>query len=246
MYRSLLVSCFLAAFFPFAEPPCLPRCCQKELPDYPVLEHLVRSCVTLRTSQGTGSGSLIVRGSHAFVLTAGHCVSDKGEEKLTVYKPIKQEGRMVGEQIYKGKVIFRSPPDSGQDVAVIHLQGKGLFKEGLDFYLGAKIPPLGTRLYHCGAPLGESGCESVLPAFYSQHGREIEQEVLDQITCSTFPGSSGGMVTLEDGRLIGMVTRGEVGGFILIKPIRIIRQVLDEHKLSWVYDPKVPLPKEYK
>lgn len=258
MFRSLCLALFLAASGSFwletATPPCCPA--KEELPTNPVIESMLESSVTIKgLGGGIGSGLILVRGPHAFVLTAGHCVEDLHQvdettgkdhwQQALVYQTMKQEGVEVGRTSYKADLLLYSPFKEGQDIAVLHLKVKNRFKKGVPFYLDKKLPPLGTKLFHCGASLGELGADSVIPGFYSQHGRMLGQEIFDQITCNAFPGSSGGMVTLEDGRLVGIVTRGERGGFILIKPIRVIKKLLDENNFQWLYDSKVPLPKEY-
>lgn len=231
----------------------------EDLKENPIIEALKRAAVTVKSSGGTGSGALVVRGDYTFVLTAGHVVEDNRKEEeagpgkkkeirwspITVYQKEVADGEVVGEHRLEADVIRYSNASSGQDLAVLLVRKKKAFEKGVTFYENKKIPPIGTELLHVGSPFGDFGAQSVIPGFYSAHGRTITGSTFDQITCSTFPGSSGGMVTLKsDGRYVGMVLRGAQGGFILVRPFREIKSWAIKEKAEWIVDPRAQLPKD--
>ncbi len=248
MPKLLVPALFFLVVFP-------PAGKSQDLPDNPVVEHLRSITVTVKTSSGSGSGCIIVRGDQSFVLTAAHVVDSlktvtedsEGKKRVSwqdceVVQKVVQDGKIVQDQSYSAEVIRCAPPESGYDLALLRLYARKAFTKSTSFYTGKKIPPIATRLYHVGSPLGDIGTGSVIPGFYSAHGRKVEKQLLDQISCSAFPGSSGGAVTLEDGRHVGIVVRGQAGGFILITPIREILAWSQKAKISFLFDEKAKVP----
>jgi len=244
-----------------ADPPAKSECpkCQTEAEQEKVLSKLLATAVTVKGPGGTGSGTIILRGEVAFVLTAGHVVAecrqeeDAGEGKKVVtfadakiYQIEKDEetGRRVGEVTRDCEVIRYSSAEHGQDLAVLRVRKKGVFKVGGVFYTDKKLPVLGSKLWHVGSPFGDFGASSVIPGSYSQHGRVLFDTMYDQISCNAFPGSSGGMITTEDGRYLGMVLRGAPGGFILIRPVREIERWARKTGMEFLLDPKLEVPSD--
>jgi len=230
---------------------------KQELPANPVCEHLKATAVTVKAKGGTGSGIVIVRGDVTYVLTAGHVVDanktvikEEGKptkvewEDVTVYQNDLDEGRIVGRVSYEAEVIRYSDAEHGEDLAILKLRKPKAFKTGITFYLGKQIPPVGTDLLHVGSLMGDFGANSVVPGFYSQHGRLVFGKIFDQLTCNAFPGSSGGAVTLKDGRYVGMVLRGASGGFILIAPVRRIKAWTDRIGMDFILDTTKKVPSE--
>ncbi len=228
-----------------------PVLAQEELPSNPVIEKLKTISVTVEYKDECGSGIVVQKDDYCFILTAAHVVENartvkkvKDKEEVSfndckvLLKTI-EDGRIVGELSFDAEVVKY---DREEDLAVLLVRKKKAFTSGISFYLGEKLPPVGTKLYHVGSPLGELGSQSVIPGFYSAHGRIVETRLFDTISCNAFPGSSGGAVVLEDGRYIGMVLRGRPGGFVLIKPIRVITTWLEKNKMKFLVDPKEKLP----
>lgn len=228
---------------------------KQELPKNEVCEHLKAVAVTVQANGGTGSGIVIVRGDVVYVLTAGHVVDgnkkvikEEGKptkvewEDVVVYQKDVTEGRVVGQVSYDAEVIRYSDAEHGEDLAVLKIRKPKAFATGMKFYLGKQIPPVGTELYHVGSPHGDIGANCIIPGFVSQHGRILYHKIFDILTCNAHPGSSGGAVTLKDGRYMGMVLRGSNGGFILIAPIRRIKDWTDRVGMEFLLDSTKPVP----
>lgn len=247
----------LQAAAPPVSKPAAPEVAAAEakLPENPVIEKLRAASVMVIVPGGSGSGFLLVRGEQCFVLTAWHVVQGlreshdgpDGKPQVTwfdckcVQKTV-QDGRIVEEVAYEAEVLKVS---QREDLALLRLRKRGAFKSGLEFFGPKQLPPIGTKLLHAGAPLGDIGAQSVIPGFYSAHGRQVDRQVLDQISCSAFPGSSGGLVALEDGRVVGQVVRGANGGFILITTARSTREWAKRAKIEdLLFNPKAPVPPE--
>lgn len=232
----------------------LARAGGEDLPESPVCEALKRATVTVSTTGGSGSGAIVVHGGRAWVLTAAHVVDscrkvvDRDGKKevcfddCKVIQKVVQDGRIVSDVTYDAEVIRYSDSEYGEDLALLRLYQKDAFKDGVKFYLGNKPPPIGTRLYHAGSPLGDIGSQSIIPGLYSAHGRLLDKRIYDQISCSAFPGSSGGTMALEDGRWVGMVLRGREGGFILVRPVRVVKVWAKRVGVDFVLDPSLPAP----
>jgi S1-C subfamily serine protease len=262
---SVLVVPFLVAGLLAAPPaPKAPKAkaapaaeAEAALPENPVIERLrAASVMVVLPGGGSGSGFLLVRGDSVFVVTAWHVVDSlRSSREGSDGKPVVewadckvvqkgvQDGRIVKEVAYDAQVLKVS---EREDLALLRLRERKAFTSGLEFFGSKQIPPVGTRLLHVGAPLGDIGAQSVIPGFYSAHGRLINRQILDQISCAAFPGSSGGAVALEgDGRVVGLVVRGANGGFILIVGSRSVRQWSQRAGIeSLLFDPKAPLPSE--
>lgn len=242
----------LVLFFLIFPPAIAPA---QEPQENPVVELLKQTTVTVVTEQGSGSGSVIVRGQDIFILTAGHVVASlkkvqedsEGKKKVTfedckVIQKVLQDGRTVQDLSYPAEVIRYSDSETGEDLAVLRLYAKGVFTKSMTFYMGPKIPPVGTSLWHSGSPLGEVGSQSVIPGTIAAHGRMLDKKVYDQASMAAFPGSSGGAITLPDGRWVGMVLRGRDGGFILYRPVRILKDWSKKVAVEFLLDPKAKVP----
>lgn len=226
-----------------------------------VCERLQKCAVTVKADRATGSGFISIRGDWIYVLTAGHVVdglrtvreATDGQSKKTitfrdaqVVQKLILEGRTVGSLELDAEVLRFSDSEYGEDLALLRVRHKKAFSISSFFWLDVKIPPVGTEGYHCGSPMGEFGHNSVIPAFVAKHGSVIPDQpskaVYDQLSCNAFPGSSGGMVTDKTGKVIGMVVRGANGGFILMVPIRRIREWSKKVGIEFILDDKLPIP----
>jgi S1-C subfamily serine protease len=215
--------------------------------------------VTIRAGFSEGSGVAFARGEQTFVWTAGHVVDGlrrtrkvtdpkTGTPRTIVYfkdaKVIKtyfEDGRSVGHAEMYAEVIRYSDYTHGEDLALLRVRKKNFIKGRAVFFEG-KPPKLGTRLLHVGSLLGQFGANSMTDGIMSQHGRLIGEKIFDQTTVTAFPGSSGGMVCLEDGRYVGMLVRGAGEGFNLIVPVRRMRAWAKRAKVEWAIDPCIPVP----
>lgn len=229
-----------------------------------VVRHLQEISVTIRSSSGEGSGSLVTTTDGTnWVLTAGHVIDDLrevrdivdsktgGTKKVIEFRDAKvirtliEDGRTVGRYELDAEVVRYSPFDTGHDLAVLKVRKRGFSKDTTTFYLDKATPEIGADLYHCGSLLGQMGANSLTTGIVSQHGRLIRGVIYDQTTCTAFPGSSGGGVYLkQDGRYVGMVVRGAGEGFNLIVPIRRIRDWSKEVGVEFILDPSQPVPDE--
>jgi hypothetical protein len=239
----------------------------------PTPEHLQNVSVTIRSegqfSIGEGSGVIFSRKDSKgnlvnFVWTAGHVVDNLrstrkvvvgGISKILVefkdplvVKEIRQDGRTVGRLQMDAEVLKYSDATDGHDLALLRVRKFNFVKDSVTFYLGDKIPTLGTDLLHVGSLLGQMGANSMTDGIYSQHGRILKQlnkHIFDQTTCVAFPGSSGGGVYLKsDARYVGMLVRGAGEGFNLIVPIRRMVEYCEKHKIMWALDGKLPMPSD--
>lgn len=232
--------------------------------------HLQACSVTIKLSgSDAGSGTVVIRAIEgkdtAFVLTAAHVVDQfrkvkeiitpSGEAKkqivyddVMVLQEFREEGRTVGDTQWYAKIVN---VDNRRDIALLRVRAHAIFKDSITFWPGDAIPPVGSRVYHCGSPAGQMNAASLTNGIISQIGRQIpdfvgsENGVYDQIDASALPGSSGGMIaTQEKGEYIGMLTVGMVGSdnFHYFVPIRLIREWADEINVKWLLDVSVKCP----
>ena len=241
---------------------------EKEDAGQVVPRHLQDISVTILSKSqgqgGEGSGVIMTRtlkdGDEVnFVWTAAHVVdnlrrsrsiidSKTGTPKVVVefddavvVKSLVEDGRTVGKIEFNAEVIRFS---AEEDLALLRIRKKNFVDATVDFYLEDEIPPISTPLLHVGSLLGQLGSNSMTTGIMSQHGRLINKKVFDQTTVAAFPGSSGGGVYLEDGRMIGMVVRGAGETFNLIVPVRRLREWARAAKVEWAVDTNVAAPSE--
>ncbi len=233
-----------------------------EFPLNPVLEALYASCVTVKTSDGgSGTGFVLVRDKDSYVLTAAHVLASErkvtpGNLSLTpptlesvsftdttLLQYHTQDGSVVSESSHAAELLLYSEVE---DLVLLRVKERGAFTKGVTLYSGSQVPPLGTLLFHAGSVSGTQGQQSLIPGFYSGHGRNRGSYPFDQIACMSGPGASGGMVCLTDGRVVGMVVSGKVGQYTLMIPIRRIHTWAVRNHLEWLFDEKLPvvLPKQ--
>lgn len=230
--------------------------------DSKVVEHLENISVTIATGHGQGSGVIVTRTRDKdtinFCWTAAHVVEglrktktvvDKNGNTKTVVefddakviKTLVEDGRNVGKlEIFANVVRYNQE----EDLALLRIRQKNFLKDGVKFYLDEKIPTIGTSLCHVGSLLGELGSNSFTTGVMSQHGRLVEGKVFDQTTVIAMPGSSGGGVYLDDGRLVGNILRGSGEAFNLICPVRRVVSWAKASKIEWAVNDAVALPSE--
>ena len=228
-------------------------------------EYLQAISVNIQAGPAQGSGTIFiipVEGeNHAFILTAAHVVRhlrrtreyhDQGDRKTAIYyddATVVQEqlskGRVVGKVSYDAKVLT---VDSVRDIALLLVRKPDAFQDSGYFY-PHDIVPVGTAVFHCGAPGGIEigGSASLTNGIISRLGVKItdytpsEYAVFDQVTCPALGGSSGGLVaTCDEGAFVGMITLGLSGSsnFSWMVPIRMIRRWVQDLKIEWLMEPE--------
>lgn len=210
-------------------------------------------------SKFEGSGVLIkAKDSSVWVLTAAHVIAnaryevkDQNEktsvrfDDIIIQKQLVENGRNVGKIEYYAEVVRYSSINKGQDLALLRIRSKNypLNGNGIKFYKGAMLPPVGCAVWHVGSLLGQFGHNSTTDGIISQHGRLIGKDVYDQTTCTAFPGSSGGGVYLKStGEYVGMIVRGVEGGFNLIIPVRRIHSWAKAVEVDFIFDNEKDVP----
>ena len=229
-----------------------------------VAQHLQDISVTIRVDSGYHSveGSGVIKTCEIdgrkinFVWTAAHVVEglrnvetvvapDGTERKVVSFsdcslvKELSENGRRVGEMKMDAVVIRYS---AKEDLALLRIRKEDFIHTSVSFYLESDIPKIGTPLFHVGSLLGQSGSNSMTSGNVSQIGRVIGKETFDQTTVAAFPGSSGGGVSLEDGRYVGMLVRGAGETFNLTVPIRRMIKWSKKAKIEWAINDAVKPP----
>ncbi len=225
------------------------------------------SC-TISSDGSQGSGVIKTRQMNGepvnFVWTAAHVVSGlrrprsvvdskSGTPKVIVefndakvIKILVEEGRDVGKMEMFAEVIRYN---AEEDFALLRLRKRGYVNKSVTFYLDVdakgndKLPNLASDVVHVGSLLGEVGSNSITKGIISQHGRLVEGKVFDQTTATSFPGSSGGGIYL-DNQCIGLVLRGAGEGFNLIGPVRRLHKWAKSAQVEWAVDDRIPMPSD--
>lgn len=232
--------------------------------DNPIVDRLQASSVTVQTNQGSGSGSLIVRGDRTFVITAAHVIDnlrktrevvDSDGSRRTVVEfadarivqEFRENGRRIGETQLDAQVLRYSDANNGHDLALLEVRKQNFATESTTFYLSEETPGIGSELYHVGSMKGQIGANSLTTGVIAQIGRVLDLGatgvVFDQTTVTAFPGSSGGGVYMQDtGEYVGMLVRGADGTFNFIVPIRRIQEWAEANGVEWALDPSLPVP----
>ena len=221
-----------------------------------------RDLVVYNEKAGTvqGSGTLVTRGDTTYVLTCGHVVEGLRTERTVtdprsgskktiiefkdakIVREYRESGRSVGRIELDCEVIRYSDADDGEDLALLRVRKKNFATVSAKFWLDKGIPPLLSKLVHCGSLHGQVGSNSLTTGVLSQIGRVHQKVLYDQTTVPAMPGSSGGGVWTESGRYMGMVVRGSGETFNLIVPVRRIKQWADRSGVSFILDASTAVP----
>ena len=231
---------------------------QEKVPQY-----LQDISVTISAGGSQGSGVLKSRGETTYVWTAAHVVEglrhvrtvldpNSGSDRklvefddVVILKELYEEGRSVGKVEMQAEVLRYSDPENGEDLALLRVRKKGFHvKDSVVFSEAKTIPEVGTRLWHCGSLLGQTGSNSITEGLLSQIGRVYQKKVYDQSSCNAFPGSSGGGIFLKNGKYIGMLTRGSGETYNLFVPLRRMRDWATKVGVTFAMDDTVPVPDE--
>ena len=185
----------------------------------------------MKVSRGSGSGTLVTRQvgdvTKTYVWTAGHVVreemqKDKTFKTVMVYQEYRYKGKLIGESKVKAKVIAYSDPEEGEDLALLEILQDNFrpVTVSATFDLSADLQEIGTNLIHVGCTQGLYN--SVSYGVISQTDVDLLKngKMFDQTSTMAYPGSSGGGMYLEDGKYMGMLTRGGGAGLNFVVPMR--------------------------
>ena len=244
----------------------VPGVSAQDKPVEKVSQYLQNISVTVHAGPYAGSGVMFqTNDKQIWIWTAAHVVrplrrthqilDDKGTERSKVsfddakilrFNKNKEEGRIVSSYSSDAEIIRYSDADFGQDLALLRLRDKDFKPESTTrFYLDNSIPDIGEDLYHCGSLLGSIGSNSMTGGIMSQHGRVFDGKIYDQVTTTSFPGSSGGIVCLKsDGRYIGMLVMGAGEGFGLIVPVRRMKDWAKKVGVEFAMDSTIKTPND--
>ena len=243
--------------------------------DQAILDNLQSVSVTISVDgRGRGSGTMFTREVSdgvfkSYVWTAAHVVDDLRTERMVIdrktgtkriivgfkdcqiYQETLQDGRKVAQRYLECRVVCYSNCDTGEDIALLEVRLSNYTTKTTTFYLGDKIPGIGTELIHVGSLLGDIGSNSLTTGVTSQVGRLLSingnyaEAIYDQTSTVAFPGSSGGgCFNQETGQYIGMLTAGirDAQGFHWYVPVRRMRDWAKEMNLEWAMDATASMP----
>lgn len=239
----------------------------------PLVEHLQNISVQVIAEKASGSGIVFHRDvltkdnrtkrvyfvwTNAHVLeSCRHVIEQENGEKTIhfnyprIKKCIHENGIIVGCKYYKTKVLLYSNDITGHDLALLMILDQDFkCEESVEFDY-KNIPKAGQRIWHIGSFLGDAGSNSFSEGFISQIGRVLMNTpfigtFFDQVSCTAFPGSSGGGVFLAEGdskgKCIGLLSRQRAETFNYIIPARRIYIFCKENNLMWAIDKSVSVP----
>jgi V8-like Glu-specific endopeptidase len=208
-----------------------------------------------------GSGTVFIYRGHHFVLTAGHVVDDlvkkidnNPHDGKPDYKPNEPFAVKVSRYLYKneevygkienyGKIIKYSPAtQSGYDLAVIYIPEPIIPFKSAVAVKSTKDYKVGDAVVHYGNMIGNVLHSSITKGHVNFKNRLLDNRYYDQVSCTAFPGSSGGGIFLEkDLSYIGMIVIGIRGAdnINFAVPIRTIHEWFEKNDLKFILDPSL-------
>lgn len=188
----------------------------------------------------------------SYVWTAGHVIRDfrqpsgVGFRSPLIYRW--QDGQEV--QI-NAEVLGCADSRRGEpDVALLRVRGQACAGPGATFYAEDEPPPVGAALYHVGNFKGFAGRMSLSTGLVGFLGRpfkgaeEASEQIYDQTTVTSFPGSSGGGLFLQqDGRCVGLLAKGMGETWNLMVPARVLRAWAQKIGYVHALDTSLPPPR---
>lgn len=174
--------------------------------------------VLVKVDDGSGSGVVIHRGDKTFVWTARHVVETN--TVVILDRQLRVNGHKSGHLVFAAKVLATFPE---VDAALLWVDCPVTAFEGAEFSGATPVP--GTTLFHVGNFLGELFDGSVSRGILSQVGVHPNVPgwhwtLTDQTDLTALPGSSGGPVFSEDGKVVGLIVGGPLQGVSCYIPVR--------------------------
>jgi len=188
-----------------------------------VIKHERDVTVSILTSKGSGTGFIIHRDCDVYVVTAQHVVGEETEVRVIDIPVSNSRDRIVfTAEVIKTSVLY--------DLALLKLPAEAIphFRESAIFNM--EPLSLGQRISHVGSILGPSNAESYsegVVSFASRLNPINRLSRMDQVTCVIYPGSSGGPVFDEYGRVVGVALLSAAPQLSLTCPTNIVKSFLD-------------------
>ncbi len=188
-----------------------------------VIRHERDVTVTILTSKGSGTGFVIHRDCDVYVVTAQHVVGQEAEVRvMDVPFDNSREQVVFDAEVTKTSVLY--------DLALLKLAPEAIphFRESATLNLEPLV--VGQRISHVGSVLGPSNAESYsegVVSFADRLNPINKQSRMDQVTCVIYPGSSGGPVFDEYGRVVGVALLSAAPQLSLTCPTSIVKSFLD-------------------
>lgn len=193
-----------------------------------VIEAILEQSVRVENDcGGFGTGLLVVRGSHVFVVTAAHVVhrhDDSSNSPVVVAS--------WGTH-YTTEVLG---VDEDYDLALLRVHMVHPEGSSAKFSAPGEETPIGTVLLHVGNWGGPDDPFSFSVGVLSATGRERASGVFSQSTAAAYPGSSGGGLFTIDGRCVGLLLRGHSSTRTYYVPSRQIKKWADKHAYFWLFE----------
>lgn len=185
------------------------------------LEDVVAATYTIETSDGRG-GSAVLLDDLGYLVTSAHVVDGQSSVNLTDYRGMREQAIVVGS-------------DSYSDIAVLRVGGN---PSGALVLRDDEPVRVGETVMAIGAPFGFQN--TVTRGIISGESRVLRLNDkkplltgLIQTDASINPGSSGGALVDEQGRLVGISTaissrNGTNQGIGFAVPAKVVRRVMEE------------------
>lgn len=226
-------------------------------------EYLQSISVKIVVGDGTGSGIAFTRKDAdgkpvTFIWTAAHIFTHHDNDFFSlitstntpgvptqfadIQQVVVKNGAVSGKRTKSAKLIKFSDDESGEDLAILRVNGPFFNSNTVTFDLSGNLPHVGQELYSMGAPYGLA--QSFSPGYYSFVGRNLDGIIFDQTTCVIYPGSSGGGIFNVDGKYEGMSNVMRASAINFIAPIRRMQRWAEREHVEWALDPNCPIPND--
>lgn len=196
-------------------------------------EQLQNETVIVETGEGWGSGVVVQRHDKTFVWTAAHVT--KGYSKVKVTQKFRFNGIKAGSQTFPAYVVARL---TGVDASLLWVWAPPGKLTGAEW--AEETPAVGSQIL-CVSNMrgGDNFDGSVTEGIISQVGVSPvlpgwPWANVDQATCATMHGSSGGPVFARYGKVIGLIVGGvDSSGVACYTPLRDIYAAARTAKVTW-------------
>jgi S1-C subfamily serine protease/Flp pilus assembly protein TadD len=198
---ALAVACFLSSSgcTSSREPERLSAAASSPLPPDELFARaspaVVQVVIQNRKGRSLGGGSGFLIGKNGFIVTNYHVI-----EKAHKAQVVLADKSTL-------PVLGAAALDEEADLAILKVAGQ-IGAQPLEL-AGNDLPPVGTKVYAIGSPLGLT--QTLSDGLVSGH-REIDDVAVIQTTAPISPGSSGGPLLGTAGRVVGVTTAFLKGG----------------------------------